>query len=76
MEKHIGLWLTAAGINKHITFHCARHTFATMMITIGVDIYTVSKLLGHSKVTTTQIYSKIIDKHKAEAVSKLDSLFD
>lgn len=47
-----------------------------MMITIGVDIYTVSKLLGHSKVTTTQIYSKIIDKHKAEAVSKLDSLFD
>lgn len=47
-----------------------------MMITIGVDIYTVSKLLGHSKVTTTQIYSKIIDKHKSEAVSKLDSLFD
>ena len=76
MEKHTGLWLMAAGIIKHITVHCARHKFATMMITLGVDIYTVSKLLGHSKVTTTQIYSKIIDKHKSEAVSKLDSLFD
>ncbi len=65
-----------AGINKHITFHCARHTFATTMLTAGVDLYTVSKLMGHSKISTTEIYAKIVDKLKVEAVDKLDHLFD
>lgn len=59
-----------------ITFHCSRHTFATMMLTLGVDIYTTSKLLGHSNVSTTQIYSKIVDEKKVEAVNKVDNLFD
>lgn len=76
VEKHIKIWLAAAGIDRKITFHCSRHTFATTLISLGVDIYTVSKLLGHSKVTTTQIYAKVIDQHKKEAVSKLDSLFE
>ena len=53
-----------------------RHTFATMMLTLGVDIYTTSKLLGHSNVSTTQIYSKIVDEKKVEAVNKIDNLFD
>ena len=57
-------------------FHTARHTFATMMLTLGVDIYTTSKLLGHSNVSTTQIYSKIVDEKKVEAVNKVDNLFD
>lgn len=45
-------------------FHCSRHTFGTMMLTLGVDLYTVSKLLGHTKVETTQIYAKIINKKR------------
>ena len=56
--------------------YCSRHTFATMMLTLGVDIYTTSKLLGHSNVSTTQIYSKIVDEKKVEAVNKVDNLFD
>ena len=61
---------------QKLTFHCSRHTFATMMLTLGVDIYTTSKLLGHSNVSTTQIYSKIVDEKKVEAVNKVDNLFD
>lgn len=49
-------WAKEAGINKHITFHVSRHTFATMELTMGADIYTTSKLLGHTSVATTQIY--------------------
>lgn len=69
-------WMQNADIKKHISFHCSRHTFATMMLTLGVDIYTTSKLLGHSNVSTTQIYSKIVDEKKVEAVNKVDNLFD
>lgn len=60
---------------KSITFHCSRHTFATMMLTLGADIYTVSKLLGHTKVETTQIYAKIINQKKDDAVSMIDAAF-
>ncbi len=67
-------WTSYAGINKHITFHCARHTFATMMLTLGTDIYTVSKLLGHSSIEMTQIYAEIVDKRKEEAIKLLDTI--
>ena len=56
--------------------HTARHTFATMMLTLGADLYTVSKLLGHANVKTTQIYAKIVDSKKVEAVNLVDSVFD
>ena len=59
-----------------ITFHQRRHTFATMELTMGADLYTTSKLLGHTEVRTTQIYAKIINKKKDEAVSLLDSAFE
>ena len=56
-------------------FHCARHTYATMLLTLGVDIYTVSKLLGHSNVNTTSIYAKIVDQKKVETVGLVDDFF-
>ena len=64
-------WVMKAGITKHITFHCARHTYATLQITLGTDIYTVSKLLGHRHLKTTEIYAKVIDHKKQEAANKI-----
>lgn len=64
-------WAASIGINKHITFHSGRHTFAVLMLDLGVDIYTVCKLLGHTDIKTTQIYAKILDKNKREAVGKI-----
>lgn len=64
-------WIKAAGITKHITFHCFRHTFATLQVSEGTDIYTVSHLLTHANVGTTQIYADIVDKNKREAVERI-----
>ncbi len=68
-------WTEAAGINKHITFHCARHTFATTLLTLDSDLYTVSKLLGHQDIKTTEVYAKVVDSKKVESISRLDGLF-
>ena len=67
-------WVLRAGIMKDITFHCGRHTFAVLMLDLGTDIYTVSKLLGHRELSTTQIYAKVLDKNKQAAVSKIPDL--
>ena len=56
--------------------YSARHTHATMMLTLGADLYTVSKLLGHKNIATTQIYAKIVDKKKEEAISLIPNLTD
>lgn len=69
------VWAKDAGVTKHISFHTSRHSFATMMLTLGADLYTTSKLLGHSNVKTTQIYAKIVDSKKVEAVNLLDKAF-
>jgi integrase len=70
-NKHLKEWVKRSGITKHITFSCSRHTFATLCLTYDVDLYTVSKLLGHTDIKNTQIYAKIIDKKKDEAMRKL-----
>lgn len=67
-------WAIRAGIEKQITFHMARHTFATMLINNGTDLYTVSKLLGHKFLKTTQIYAKIVDATKINAVNNLPEI--
>jgi len=69
-------WAKAAGIDKRFSFHTARHTFATMMLTLGADLYTTSKLLGHTDVKMTQVYAKIINRKKDEAVNLVNGLFD
>lgn len=74
MNTALEKWIMRAGITKDITFHCARHTFATLQLTLGTDLFTVSKLLGHSEVRTTQIYAKVIDQKKIEAVNKIPSI--
>ncbi len=70
-NKHLYQWIGAAGITKVITFHCFRHTFATLQLSKGTDIYTVSKMLGHRELKTTQIYAKIIDQTKRDAANKI-----
>lgn len=67
-------WAEQAGIKKHITFHTARHTHATMLLTLGVDLYTVSKLLGHTNIQTTQIYAKLVDESKKKAIDLIPSI--
>lgn len=74
VNETIRNWVKRAKIHKHISFHCARHTYATLLLTSGVDIYTVSKLLGHKDVSVTQIYAKIIDQKKVDAVNAIPQL--
>lgn len=67
-------WVKSAGINKHITFHSSRHTYATLLLTYGANIYTVSALLGHASVNTTQIYAKIVDENKRRTVNLIPDI--
>lgn len=76
INTHLKMWTAKAGITKAITYHTSRHTFATMLLTLGADLYTVSKLLGHSQIKNTQIYAEIINRRKDEAVNLADKIFD
>lgn len=78
ISKPLKRWIEAAGITKRITFHCFRHTYATLQLSSGTDIYTVSKMLGHTNVKTTQIYAKVVDEKKSKAAQaiQLDTLKD
>lgn len=66
-------WAADAGIKKDVSFHTSRHTFATMLLTVGADLYTTKELLGHRDIGTTQIYAKLVDEKKTKAVSLLKS---
>lgn len=70
----LGVWARRAGIDKHVTFHSGRHTFAVMMLDLGADIYTVSKLLGHRELSTTQVYAHLTDRKKQEAVRRIPDI--
>lgn len=70
-NQKIQEWVYRAGIMKKITFHAFRHTFATVQLTLGTNIYVISKMLGHRSVNTTQIYAKVVDESKREAANKI-----
>ena len=76
INRPVKKWIEAAGITKHITFHCFRHSYATLQLTNGTDIFTVSKMMGHTNVKTTQIYAKVVDakKEKAAKAITIDNL--
>lgn len=67
-------WAEMAGINKHLTFHISRHTFAVLAIANGIDIYVLSKLLGHQNIEVTQIYADVLDSSKQSAMNKMNNL--
>lgn len=67
-------WAEKAGISKHLTFHISRHTFAVMAIAKGIDIYTVSKLLGHQSIAVTEIYTEVLDNSKKQAMEKMSRI--
>jgi len=73
-QKRVKQLITSANIDKHISGHCARHTFATLCITNDIDIYTTSSLMGHKNVNVTQIYANIVDKKKKDAIKRLPRL--
>lgn len=64
-------WIKQAGIKKHITFHCFRHSYAVIQISLGTDIYTVSKMLTHKNVSTTQIYADLVSSKKRATANKI-----
>jgi len=72
VNQYVKELVTMAGIQKRISFHCARHTFATISLELSGDIATVSKLLGHSAISTTQIYAKVLDRSKQAVISQWD----
>lgn len=70
-NAHLKKWLYSAEIYRSITFHSFRHTYATLLIASGIDIYIVSNMMGHKNVKTTQVYAKVIDKLKIEAANSI-----
>lgn len=64
----------ALQLDRRISFHTSRHTFATLLLTFGADIYSVSKLLGHTSISTTQIYAEVIQSKRAEVVAKIPTI--
>ena len=74
VEVVLGEWMQEAGIQKHITYHCSRHTAATLLLTLGADLYTVSKILGHRSIRMTEVYAKIVDKKKIETMNLVNKM--
>ena len=72
--KYLQDWGRRAGIEKHLIFHMSRHTCATLLLMYGADLYTVSKILGHESIKSTQIYAKVVDSMKRKAVEGVPEL--
>ncbi|HEY4325167.1 MAG TPA: site-specific integrase [Mucilaginibacter sp.] len=71
VRDFLKLWPLQAGIHKHITFCCLRHTYATLQLNNGTDIFTVSKMLGHRHVKTTQRYTRLLEQKKRDTTNRI-----
>lgn len=76
MNSYLGEIATLARVKKHLTTHIARHTFATISLRNHVPIESISKMLGHSDIQTTQIYAKMLDECISEDMQKMRSKYD
>jgi len=74
VEYHLKKWFDKAGINMNATFHISRHSFAVLGIAGGIDLFTLSKLLGHKDLQSTQIYAKVLNEQKINAINKLPNI--
>lgn len=70
-NDHLKKIATVCGINKEVTFHCFRHTYATLQLAAGTDLYTISKMLTHSTVATTQVYADVVNDLKRKASEQI-----
>lgn len=75
INTHVRRWCKEAGITKPVCFHVARHTFGTMMLNNDVPLEVVSKMMGHTKLSTTEIYAKLLNRTIASAAHKQDAIF-
>ena len=75
VEDVLKEWMKDCKIDKHITYHCSRHTAATTLLTLGANLYVVSKLMGHSSIQMTEVYAKIVDQKKVETMNLVNRLF-
>ena len=76
VEDVLKEWMKDCEIDKHITYHAARHTAATLAISAGAELYSVSKILGHRSLVSTQVYAKVNLEKKMEAVNLTKGVFD
>lgn len=74
VNRVIKSWAKAAGIEKNVSYHVSRHTFATISLNNGADMFAVQKLMGHSSVSTTQIYAKMLDDKLKKAIGTIPDM--
>ncbi|MCF0223806.1 MAG: site-specific integrase [Fibrobacter sp.] len=70
-NRIIQRWVESSGIRKHVTFHVSRHSFATLLLANGTEIFTVSKLMGHRSVDSTTVYARLLDEGRKKAVDSI-----
>ena len=76
LAKHIPQIVKACGINKHVTFHCARHTFAVAALNAGLPMESISRIVGHANITTTQLYAKVTLSKLNKDIDLLTGIFE
>ena len=69
--KSVKRWVKRAGINKHISWHMARHTFGTLALSAGIPIESIAKMMGHASIASTQIYAQVTDCKISEDMDRL-----